>query len=100
MVGMDIETAARNDIAILTIVLNNGVMAAERDTLLTSTEKFGAYLVGGNYRDFAIALGLDAFRAETAEEFIPALKQAMNVTTGGAPALVECMVKEGYNFSR
>ena len=100
MVGMDIETAARNDIAILTIVLNNGVMAAERDTLLTSTEKYGAYLVGGNYWDFAIALGLDAFRAETAEEFIPALKQAMNVTTGGAPALVECMVKEGYNFSR
>jgi acetolactate synthase-1/2/3 large subunit len=100
MVGMDIETAARNDIPILTIVLNNGVMAAERDTLLTSTEKYGAYLVGGNYKDMAIALGLQAFRAETADEFIPALNQAIAVTEGGAPALVECMVKEGYDFSR
>ena len=33
MTGMDIETAARNRIAILTVVFNNGVMAAERDVL-------------------------------------------------------------------
>jgi thiamine pyrophosphate-dependent acetolactate synthase large subunit-like protein len=33
MTGMDIETAARNGIAILIIVFNNGVMAAERDVL-------------------------------------------------------------------
>ena len=33
MTGMDIETAARNRIAILTIVFNNGVMGAERDVL-------------------------------------------------------------------
>lgn len=100
MVGMDIETAARNDIPILTIVLNNGVMAAERDTLLTSTEKYGAYLVGGNYKELANALGLEAFRAETADAFIPALKQAIAVTELGKPALLECMVKEGYEFSR
>lgn len=100
MVGMDIETAARNDIPILTIVLNNGVMAAERDTLLTSTEKYGAYLVGGNYKDLANALGLEAFRAETADAFLPALKRAIAVTEAGKPALLECMVKEGYDFSR
>ena len=100
MVGMDIETAARNDIPILTIVLNNGVMAAERDTLLTSTEKYGAYLVGGNYKELANALGLEAFRAETADAFIPALKRAIAVTRAGKPALLECMVKEGYDFSR
>jgi thiamine pyrophosphate-dependent acetolactate synthase large subunit-like protein len=100
MVGMDIETAARNDIPILTIVLNNGVMAAERDTLLTSTEKYGAYLVGGNYKDLANSLGLEAFRAETADAFIRALKRAIAVTEAGAPALLEIMVKEGYEFSR
>ena len=33
MTGMDIETAARNRIAILTVVFNNGVMGAERDVL-------------------------------------------------------------------
>ncbi|MEE2760163.1 MAG: thiamine pyrophosphate-dependent enzyme, partial [Pseudomonadota bacterium] len=100
MVGMDIETAARNDIAILTIVLNNGVMAAERDTLLASTEKYGAYFVGGNYTDFAAALGVQAFRVEVPDAFAGILEQAVKVTEGGAPALVECMVKEGYDFSR
>ena len=100
MVGMDIETAARNNIPILTIVLNNGVMAAERDVLVTSNEKYGAYLVGGNYKDFAGALGVEAFRAATADAFIPALKQAIAVTETGAPALLEIMVKEGYDFSR
>ena len=33
MVGMDIETAARNRIGILTIVFNNGVMAGEQNGL-------------------------------------------------------------------
>ena len=33
MTGMDIETAARNNIGTLTVVFNNGVMAAERDVL-------------------------------------------------------------------
>ena len=42
MTGMDIETAARNRIAILTVVFNNGVMAAERDVLGLSTKKYGA----------------------------------------------------------
>ncbi|NQV54712.1 MAG: thiamine pyrophosphate-requiring protein [Rhodospirillales bacterium] len=100
MVGMDIETAARNKIPILTIVLNNGVMAAERHTLLTATEKYGAYLVGGNYTEFAGALGVQGYRVENADEFVPALRQATEVTESGAPALVECMVKEGYEFSK
>src|SRR5882724_11875649 len=49
MTGMDLETAARNRIAILTVVFNNGVMAAERDVLQVSTKKYGALTVGGNY---------------------------------------------------
>ena len=36
---MDLETAARNGIANLTVVFNNAVMAAERDVLFSSTQK-------------------------------------------------------------
>ena len=53
MTGMDLETAARDRIAILTIVLNNGIMAAERDVLIVSDEKYGAMTVGGNYTKVA-----------------------------------------------
>ncbi len=99
MVGMDIETASRNSIPILTIVFNNGVMAAERDTLLISTEKWNTMDVGGNYRDFANAFGVRGFRVEKAADFPAALAEAKKVTEGGTPALIECIVKEGYDFT-
>ena len=56
MTGMDIETASRNKIAILTIVFNNGVMGAERDVLQISDKKYGTMTVGGNYTKVAEGL--------------------------------------------
>ncbi len=100
MTGMDLETAARNGIAILTIVLNNGVMAAERDVLPISNERFGTLAVGGNYTLVARGLGVDSTRVETPEAFIPALDSARQTIASGKPYLIECVVKEGYEFSR
>jgi acetolactate synthase-1/2/3 large subunit len=100
MTGMDIETAARNKIAILTIVLNNGVMAAERDVLKTSTAKYGALTVGGNYAKVAEGLNVAATRVEKPADIAPAIKEAVGVTESGAPFLLEVVVKEGYDFSR
>ena len=39
MVGMDIETAARHRIGILTVVFNNGAMAIERGSMPEAAEK-------------------------------------------------------------
>ena len=100
MTGMDLETAARAGIAILTIVLNNGIMAAERDVLVVSDEKYGAMTVGGDYAKVAEGLGVAAARVETPEEFVPALERGIAVTEAGAPFLIECIVKEGQSFSR
>ncbi len=100
MTGMDIETAARNRIAILTIVLNNGVMAAERDVLPTSTRKYDALTVGGNYAKVAEGLNVAAMRVEKPADIVPAIREAVGVTEQGAPFLLEIMVKEGYDFSR
>jgi thiamine pyrophosphate-dependent acetolactate synthase large subunit-like protein len=99
MTGMDIETAARNRIAILTVVFNNGVMAAERHVLETSIKKYDSLLVGGNYAKFADALNVASIRVEKPGEIKPALKKAVEVTASGAPFLLECMVKEGHDFS-
>jgi len=100
MTGMDIETAARNRIAILTIVFNNGVMAAERDVLPTSTKKYGALTVSGNYAKVAEGLNVAAARVEKPGDIVPAIKDAMRVTETGVPFLLEFVVKEGYDFSR
>jgi acetolactate synthase-1/2/3 large subunit len=100
MTGMDLETASRNKIAILTIVFNNGVMAAERDVLQTSTKKYGALSVGGNYAKVAEGLNVAATRIDKPADIAPAIKEACGVTESGAPFLLEIVVKEGYEFSR
>jgi acetolactate synthase-1/2/3 large subunit len=100
MTGMDIETAARNRIAILTIVFNNGVMGAERDVLPISDAKYGTMAVGGNYAKVAEGLNVASRRVEKPADIVPAIKEAVGVTQRGAPFLLEFVVKEGRVFSR
>jgi acetolactate synthase-1/2/3 large subunit len=100
MTGMDIETAARNRIAILTVVFNNGVMGAERDVLKISDEKYGSMTVGGNYTKVAEGLNVAARRVEKPGDITGAIKEAVSHTESGAPFLLEFVVKEGRDFSR
>jgi acetolactate synthase-1/2/3 large subunit len=100
MSGMDIETASRNDIGILTVVFNNGVMACERHVLETSTQKYGALTVGGNYTKVAEGLNVSAIRVQKPADIVPAIKQAIKTTESGKPFLIEIIAKEGYDFSR
>jgi len=100
MTGMDIETAARNRIAILTVVFNNGVMGAERDVLKISDAKYGAMTVGGNYTKVAEGLNVAARRVEKPGDIVGAIKEAVGVTETSAPFLLEFVVKEGRDFSR
>ena len=100
MVGMDIETAARNKLGILTIVLNNGAMAIERKSMPFAAEEYKALYVGGNYGEVAKALGGWSERVEKPDQLVPALKRAVEVTRSGQPAMLECLTKEGYDFSK
>ena len=100
MVGMDIETAARNKIGILTIVFDNGVMATERSHMPYAAQAYDTLVQGGDYRKIAEALGAWAKRVEKPQEFVPALKEAVEVTKTGQPALLDCIVKEGYDLSQ
>ncbi|HKQ29066.1 MAG TPA: thiamine pyrophosphate-requiring protein [Burkholderiales bacterium] len=100
MVGMDLETAVRSRIGILTIVFNNGVMAGEKNSMPLSVEKHRAMDLGGNYSQVAKALGAWSTRIEEPDAFLPALRQAIEVTQDGAPALIECVAKQNYRFSR
>ena len=100
MTGMDIETAARNKIAIMTVVFNNGVMGAERDVLKISDEKYGAMAVGGNYTKVAEGLNVAARRVEKPADIVAGIKEGVGVTEKGAPFLLEFVVKEGRDFSR
>ncbi len=100
MVGMDIETAVRNKIGILTIVFNNGVMAIERGHMPYAIDKYDAMDQGGDYAKVAQALGSWGKRVEKIDDFLPSLQEAIEVTESGSPALLDCIVKEGYDFSK
>jgi acetolactate synthase-1/2/3 large subunit len=99
MVGMDIETAARSKIGILTIVFNNGVMAGEQSIMKVAIEKYGASQLGGNYSEVAKALGAWSKRVHSAEEFLPVFRQAVEATQSGTPALIEVVAKQNYKIS-
>jgi acetolactate synthase I/II/III large subunit len=97
---MDIETASRNGIGILTVVFNNQVMACERDVMKTSTAKFNSLSVGGNYSVVAKGLNVDSRRVEKPADIGPAIKTALDTTGSGKPFLLEIVAKQGYDFSR
>ena len=100
MVGMDIETAVRNKIGILTIVFNNGLMAIERKSMPYAAEAYDTLLQGGNYCQVAQGLGAWAARVETPDAFLPALQEAVEATRSGRPALLDCITKENLELSR
>jgi thiamine pyrophosphate-dependent acetolactate synthase large subunit-like protein len=98
MVGMDLETAVRCRIGILTIIFNNGIMAIETNALEQAHARFGANFQGGNYADMAASLGAWARRVDTPEAFNAALDEAVSATRDDQPAVIECMVKAGYDW--
>jgi len=80
MTGLDFETAVRSRVPIITVVLNNGTMAAETRIMAKSHELFNTRDIGGNYADMGRAMGGYAERIEDPEEVIPAFRRARRVT--------------------
>ena len=87
--GMDLETAARGRIPILSILFNNSVMAAELGVMKFSTDKFQSTAISGNYADFATALGCYGERVTEPGAIVPAIKRALAKIDEGQPALLE-----------
>jgi acetolactate synthase I/II/III large subunit len=98
MVGMDLETAVRNRIGIVTMIFNNGIMAIESDSLVDAHTDYGANFVGGNYAALAESLGAAGERVVQPADFIPALDRAVAATREGRPAVIEVMAKAGYRW--
>ena len=92
MVGMDFETAVREKIPILTIVLNNYGMGTYFK-MTPSTSKFS-----GDYAKIAEALGGYSERIEDPDEIAPAIKRAEKSLRSGRAALLEITTKVELRF--
>ena len=100
MAGMDIETASRSEIPILSIVLNNGVMTGYFRHFAYATEKWGTNKLGGEYAKVAEALGAYAEKVDNPDQVGPAIKRALEANKSGQPALVEVITKEELEVAR
>jgi acetolactate synthase-1/2/3 large subunit len=97
--GMDLETAARERIAILSILFNNSSMAIEIPIMPVSQAKYGATDITGNYADLATSLGCYGERIADPSEIVAALKRGIAATEEGRPALLEFLTAKETTIS-
>ncbi|GIX48273.1 MAG: hypothetical protein KatS3mg131_2484 [Candidatus Tectimicrobiota bacterium] len=97
--GMDFETAVRERIPILSILLNNFSMAIEIPIMPVATEKYRSTDITGNYADMARAFGGYGERVTRPEEIVPAIKRGIAKTQEGIPALLEFITAKETTYS-
>lgn len=98
--GMDLETAVREKIPILSILLNNFCMAIELKVMPVSTEKYRSTDISGDYAAFARALGAYGERIEKPADIVPAIKRGIAATQKGQPALLEFITNKEVEVSK
>jgi acetolactate synthase-1/2/3 large subunit len=98
--GMDFETAVRERIPILSILLNNFSMAIELKVMPVSTEKYRSTDISGDYAAMARAFGGYGERVEQPTDIVPAIKRGIEATKKGQPALLEFITSKETEVSR
>lgn len=93
MVGMDFETAVRENIPILTVMTNNVGLGHYYDDVPSV-----AYL-GGNYAKVAEGLGGYGERVESPDEIVPAIRRGLKSVTSGKAALLEFMTSREHDMN-
>jgi acetolactate synthase-1/2/3 large subunit len=97
--GMDFETAVRERIPILSVLLNNFSMAIELKVMKAATQKYRSTDISGDYAAMARAFGGHGERVTDPAEIVPAIKRAIVKTQEGTPALLEFITEKAEDFS-
>ena len=98
--GMDFETAVRERIPILSILLNNFSMAIELKVMPVSTEKYRSTDISGDYAAMARAFGGYGERVTDPDEIAAAIRRGIAATQAGQPALLEFITSKEVEVSR
>ena len=98
--GMDFETAVRERLPILSILLNNFCMAIELPIMPNATERFRATDISGDYAAMARAFGGYGERVTKVEDIIPAIRRGIEQTQKGVPVLLEFITEQETEVSR
>ncbi len=99
MVGLDLETAVREKIPILSILLNNSRFSGYDKALPTASKRYNIDRVGGDYVKVAEGLGFHAERIQQPSDIIPTIERAKKLVVAGQPVLLEMMTRVDTDFS-
>ena len=98
--GMDFETAVRERIPILSILLNNFSMAIELKVMPVSTQKYRSTDISGDYAAMARAFGGYGERVTDPAQIQAAIRRGIEQTQAGKPALLEFITGKEVRVSK
>ncbi len=93
MAGMDFETAARNRIGVMTVILNNGVMSGYGKHMPTAVQKWQADQLGGDYAALGRALGVESERVCEHDQLAAAFQRGLAAAADDRPYVLEIMTR-------
>jgi acetolactate synthase-1/2/3 large subunit len=99
MCGMDLETAARERIPILTVLVNNGLMGGYEKHIPLASERYRSRHLSGDYAKVAEGLGATGIHVERPEEIRPALERAQRLNAEGRCVLLDVKTAEENKMS-
>lgn len=94
MTGMDVETAVRERIGVLTVLMNNSAMGGYEKVMPLATERHRSKYLSGDYTAVARGLGAHAERVEDPEQLEAAIERGARMTMEGRPVVLEVITRE------
>jgi thiamine pyrophosphate-dependent acetolactate synthase large subunit-like protein len=87
--GLELETAVRNKIPVLCLLVNNSEMTGYGDHQRIAEERFGLKTLTGRYAEIGGALGAESSRVTRPEEVAAAISKGIASAEAGAVVLLE-----------
>jgi len=87
--GLELETAVRNKIPVLCILVNNSEMTGYGDHQRVAEERFGLKTLSGRYAEIGSALGAEAWRITDPGEVAESIRNGIGRAEAGAVVLLE-----------
>jgi len=94
MVGMDFETAVRQNLPILVVLVNNSVLGGYAKDSPVASKQYNFTDQSGDYTKIAQGMGGYSERVDRPDDIIPALKRAKKAVDSGQAALLEIITCE------
>ena len=100
-VGLDIETAVRCNIPMMTIVNNNSYMSIyDNSRFPVAMQQYQVKTLSGQFAEVAAAMGAHAEKITEPNEIIPAIQRGQAATALGRPVVLEFITRDEGEFSK